>query len=63
VQALGRAREHLLLAQAHAAARDAALDLLAEELRLAHQALGEITGEFSSEDLLGEIFGNFCIGK
>ncbi len=63
VQALGRAREHLLSAQQHAAVRDAALDLLAEELRLAHQALGEITGAFSSEDLLGEIFGNFCIGK
>ncbi len=63
VQALGRAREHLLTAQQHAAVRDAALDLLAEELRLAHQALGEITGEFSSEDLLGEIFGSFCIGK
>ena len=39
------------------------LDLLAEELRLAHQALGEITGEFTSDDLLGEIFGRFCIGK
>ncbi len=63
VQALGRAQEHLLLAQQHAAAQDTALDLLAEELRLAHQALGEITGEFSNEDLLGEIFGNFCIGK
>jgi tRNA modification GTPase len=51
------------LAQAHAAQRDAALDLLAEELRLAHKALCEITGEFSNEDLLGEIFGRFCIGK
>ena len=63
VQALARTREHLLLAQAHAAARDAALDLLAEELRLAHRALGEITGQFSSDDLLGEIFAGFCIGK
>jgi tRNA modification GTPase len=63
VQALRRAREHLLQGQALAAQRDGALDLLAEELRLAHRALGEITGEFSSEDLLGEIFTRFCIGK
>jgi tRNA modification GTPase len=38
-------------------------ELLAEELRLSMQALGEITGEFSSEDLLGRIFASFCIGK
>jgi len=63
VQALQRTRGHLALAQGHAAQRDAALDLLAEELRLAHGALGEITGSFSSEDLLGEIFSRFCIGK
>ena len=63
VQALSRTQVHLRLAQEHAAARDTALDLLAEELRLAHRALGEITGEFSSEDLLGEIFAGFCIGK
>lgn len=63
VHALRRARAHLLQAQALAAQRDAALDLLAEELRLAHRALGEITGEFSNEDLLGEIFSRFCIGK
>ena len=42
---------------------DAALELLAEELRLAHVALGEITGAFSADDLLGEIFSRFCIGK
>jgi tRNA modification GTPase len=63
VQALQRTREHLRAALDHAAVRDAALDLLAEELRLAHRALGEITGQFSTEDLLGEIFGRFCIGK
>ena len=40
-----------------------ALDLLAEDLRLAHDALGEITGVFTADDLLGEIFGRFCIGK
>ncbi len=40
-----------------------AFELFAEELRRAQSALGEITGEFSSDDLLGEIFGSFCIGK
>jgi len=39
------------------------LELFAEELRLAQHALGEITGEFSADDLLGEIFSRFCIGK
>lgn len=63
VQALRTAREHLQLAQAHAALQDGALDLLAEELRLAHDALGRITGAFSADDLLGEIFTRFCIGK
>ena len=38
-------------------------ELFAEELRLAQHALGEITGEFHADDLLGEIFGRFCIGK
>ena len=38
-------------------------ELLAEELRLAQQALGEITGEMLADDLLGEIFASFCIGK
>ena len=46
-------------------ARDATsqLELFAEELRLAQAALSEITGEFSADDLLGEIFSRFCIGK
>jgi tRNA modification GTPase len=39
------------------------MDLFAEELRLAHRALGEILGEFTADDLLGEIFSRFCIGK
>ena len=41
----------------------AAGELLAEDLRMAQNALNEITGEFSSDDLLGKIFGSFCIGK
>ncbi len=63
VQALHEARDHLALATEHAAQQDGALDLLAEELRLAHNALGRITGAFSADDLLGEIFTRFCIGK
>ena len=63
VQALRRTAEHLAHAQALAAQDAAALDLLAEELRLAHDALGEITGAFTPDDLLGEIFSRFCIGK
>jgi tRNA modification GTPase len=63
VHALQRTREHLREAQRLAAESNAALDLLAEELRLAHDALGEITGAFSADDLLGEIFSRFCIGK
>jgi tRNA modification GTPase len=57
--ALGRAAEHL------DAARGAGqqLEFFAEELRLAHEALGEITGEFTADDLLGVIFSQFCIGK
>ncbi len=63
VQALLRVREHLELAQLHLAARAQSLDLLAEELRQAQNALGDITGEFSADDLLGVIFSSFCIGK
>ena len=63
VHALQRCLGHVRAAQANAALADAALDLLAEDLRLAHRALGEITGQFGSEELLGEIFGRFCIGK
>ena len=63
VQALHRAADHVGAARELAAQGDAALDLLAEELRLAHDALGEITGRISAEALLGEIFARFCIGK
>ncbi len=63
VQALHRVGEHLELAALHLAAQAQSLDLLAEELRLAQNALNEITGAFSSDDLLGVIFSSFCIGK
>jgi retron-type reverse transcriptase len=61
--ALARVDEHLSQAQHWLQAQAEHLDLLAEELRLAQQALGEITGEFTADDLLGEIFSRFCIGK
>jgi tRNA modification GTPase len=63
VQALGRVETHLALAAGHLAAQAQLLDLLAEELRLAQNALNEITGEFGADDLLGVIFSRFCIGK
>jgi tRNA modification GTPase len=64
------ARERHLLALADtlghleaARSRLSQLELFAEELRMAQRSLGAITGEFSSDDLLGEIFGRFCVGK
>ena len=63
VQALHQVAAHLAAADDCLAQRAAHLDLMAEELRLAQQALGAITGEFSADDLLGEIFSRFCIGK
>ena len=63
LQALRRADAHLQTAQTLLHAPEAAIDLLAEELRLAQQALGEITGEFTPDDLLGVIFSRFCRGK
>lgn len=63
LRALERAEYHLSLAVEHATHSDQVLDLFAEELRLAHLDLCSITGEFSSDDLLGEIFSSFCIGK
>jgi tRNA modification GTPase len=66
--ALKAARTHLDVAAEHAAPKenqinDQALDLLAEELRLTQESLNSITGEFTSDDLLGVIFSRFCIGK
>ena len=62
IEALGRASSHVsngctVMAQTQAG------ELLAEELRLAQQALGEITGEMLPDELLGKIFSSFCIGK
>ena len=61
--ALRAARGHLDAAAEHAERTDLSLDLFAEELRLAQAQLSSITGAFSSDDLLGVIFGRFCIGK
>jgi tRNA modification GTPase len=63
VQALRRVQGHLAEAASHIARGAQSLELLAEELRLAQNALNEITGEFSADDLLGVIFSSFCIGK
>jgi len=63
VQALDEVHTHFAIAQAHLTQKAPALDVLAEELRLAQNALNAITGEFSSDDLLGVIFSSFCIGK
>jgi len=63
LQALARAAGHLQSARLHCAAGAGQLELFAEALRLAADALGEITGTVSTEDLLGQIFGRFCIGK
>ena len=63
LQALRRVGAHLEAATTLLAAQAEHLDLLAEELRLAQMALNEITGEFGADELLGEIFSRFCIGK
>ena len=62
VDALERAQEHFLLGR-QALDDSKSGEILAEELRLSQQALGEITGAISSDDLLGRIFSEFCIGK
>ena len=59
LRALAATRDHLVAARAELPR----LELFAEELRLAQKALATITGEFSADQLLGEIFGRFCIGK
>ncbi|MFP1826388.1 tRNA uridine-5-carboxymethylaminomethyl(34) synthesis GTPase MnmE [Lonsdalea quercina] len=62
LQALESAAEHLEQGREQLVSAYAG-ELLAEELRLSQQALSEITGEFTSDDLLGRIFSSFCIGK
>jgi len=61
--ALRDAGRQLASAAEHFAAPKPPLELVAEDLRAAHTALGTITGEFTSDDLLGAIFSRFCIGK
>jgi tRNA modification GTPase len=63
VEALKDAAQHLAAAEHHVAAAPPPIELFAEELREAQEALALITGEFTADDLLGAIFGRFCIGK
>ncbi len=63
LDALARAQQHLQAAHAQLCSAAPSSELAAEELRLAQAALGEITGEVTSDDLLGRIFSSFCIGK
>ena len=63
LRALSSGQEHIAAARNIVESAMPALELFAEELRLAQQALGEITGEFTADDLLGVIFSRFCIGK
>ena len=62
LEALTQARSYLEKAQAFTE-NEYQLELLAEELRLSQSALSSITGQFTADDLLGEIFSHFCIGK
>lgn len=62
LDAIERAQVHIAAGRAQLLDAHAG-ELLAEELRAAQQALGEITGEFTADDLLGRIFASFCIGK
>ena len=63
VAALREAAAHLAQAAEHVASTPPPIELFAEELRQAQDALASITGAFSADDLLGAIFGRFCIGK
>lgn len=63
LRALASVDAELARASAQLQAAEPALDLLAEDLRQAQQHLGDITGKFTADELLGEIFSRFCIGK
>jgi len=62
IEALKRAEKSIQIADEQLRVYNAG-ELVAEDLRQAQEALSEITGEFTSDDLLGEIFSSFCIGK
>ena len=62
LDAINNAEQHLRYAHVNLHELKAG-ELLAEELRMAQEELSSITGEFSSDDLLGRIFSDFCIGK
>jgi tRNA modification GTPase len=63
LRVLSDAQKHILVAQNIVEGNFPALEFFAEELRLAQKSLGQITGEFTPDDLLGVIFSQFCIGK
>jgi tRNA modification GTPase len=60
---IDRAAEHIARSEQFAANGNSSLELLAEELALAQNHLGQITGKLLPDDLLGKIFSQFCIGK
>lgn len=62
IKSLNQAKQHVAMAAEHIKQLQTS-ELVAEELRLAQLSLSEVTGEFSSDDLLGAIFSSFCIGK
>jgi tRNA modification GTPase len=63
VAALREAAAHLTVAAGHVTSPAPPIELFAEELHGAQHALSSITGQFTADDLLGAIFGRFCIGK
>ena len=63
IEALNEAHQHILRAENILNSSNLQLDIVAEELRMGGRSLGDIVGEFSSDDLLGRIFSSFCIGK
>jgi tRNA modification GTPase len=62
LDALARTRTFLVQAKKQLEGRREG-EIVAEDLKHAHQCLGEITGEFTTDDLLGKIFSSFCVGK